>query len=58
VQLANEEMNIVARVPEESHALGVAGQVVRLASRVRTKQKLVRVVRVVEEGVADGPIAV
>jgi hypothetical protein len=51
-------MNIVARVPEESHALVVAGQVVRLASRVRTKQKLVRVVRVVEEGVADGPIAV
>jgi hypothetical protein len=58
MQLAYEEMHVVARVLEESHALVVAGQVVRLPGRVHTKQKLVRVVRVVEEGVANRPIAV
>jgi two-component system, NarL family, sensor kinase len=51
-------MHIVARIADERNPLLVARHVVRLSNRIHAKQQFVRVVRIVEEGVANRSIPV
>jgi hypothetical protein len=48
-------MHVVTRVPNKSHPLPIARQVVGFSRRVDAEQELVSVVRVVEERAAEGP---
>jgi len=58
VQLAHEQVDVVAGVADEGHTLGVAGQVGRGAGVVAADQELGRVVAVVQERHAGRAVAV
>jgi hypothetical protein len=58
VELAHDQVGVVARVTDEGDALGVAGQVTRPAGVVAAEQQLGGVVAVVEVRTAAGAVAV
>jgi len=58
VQLRDEHVHVVAWIPDQRDALGVSGYVAGHALVIAADQHLDRVVSVVQEGVADGAVAV
>jgi hypothetical protein len=55
VQPAHQQVDVVAGVTDQGHALGVAGQVGRPPGVVAADQQLGRVVTVYRNGMATGP---